>query len=123
MKIIEAINAIDDIYPNTYTQEEKVGWLSNLDEKVKKTIIDTHEDGEKVVFEGYNSNTPLDTELLIPSPYTDVYLFWLQSKIDYWNGEIGRYNNSISAYNAEYTAFENAYNRAHRPITKTLKFF
>ena len=123
MKIIEAINAIDDIYPNTYTQEEKIGWLSNLDEKVKKNIIDTHEGGENVVFEGYTADTPLDTELLIPSPYTDVYLYWLQAKIDYWNSEMGRYNNSISTYNAEYTAFENAYNREHRPITKKLKFF
>lgn len=123
MTIIEALNAIDDIYPNTCTQEEKIAWLSTLDEKVKKNVIDTHEDGESVSFERYTTKTPLDTELLIPSPYTDVYLYWLQAKIDYWNGEMGRYNNSISNYNAEYTAFANAYNREHRPIAKTLKFF
>ena len=123
MKIIEALNAIDDIYPNTCTTEEKVGWLSTLDEKVKKSIIDTHEGGDNVVFERYTADTSLDTELLIPSPYTDVYLYWLQAKIDYWNGETKRYNNSISQYNAEYRAFENAYNREHRPIAKTLKFF
>ncbi len=123
MTIIEAINAIDDIYPNTYTEEEKIGWLSTLDERVKKNIIDTHEGGENVVFEGYTADTPLSTELLIPRQYSDVYLFWMQAKIDYWNAEMGRYNNSISQYNAEYRAFENAYNREHRPIAKTLKFF
>jgi hypothetical protein len=52
-----------------------------------------------------------------------VYLFWLQSKIDYWNGEMGKYNNSISMYNTAYATFERAYNREHKPISKKLKFF
>lgn len=123
MTIIEAINRIDAVNPNNYTQNEKVAWLSTLDGVIKKEIIDTHEGADAVTFNGYNDETPVDTVLLVPAPYDEVYLFWLQSKIDYWNAEMGKYNNSISMYNAAYSNFEKAYNREHKPISKKLKFF
>lgn len=123
MTIIEAINRIDAVNPNNYTQNEKVAWLSTLDGVIKKEIIDTHEGAEAVTFNGYSDETPVDTVLLVPAPYDEVYLFWLQSKIDYWNAEMGKYNNSISMYNAAYSNFEKAYNREHKPISKKLKFF
>lgn len=123
MTIIEAINRIDAVNPNNYSQPEKVLWLSTLDGVIKKEIIDTHEGAEAVTFTGYNAETPLDTELIVPAPYDEVYLFWLQSKIDYWNAEMGKYNNSIAMYNTAYSTFEKAYNREHKPISKKLKFF
>lgn len=123
MTIIEAINRIDAVNPNNYTQQEKVAWLSTLDGVIKKEIIDTHEGADAVTFNGYNEDTPVDTVLLVPAPYDEVYLFWLQSKIDYWNGEMSKYNNSIAMYNTAYATFEKAYNREHRPISKKLKFF
>ena len=123
MTIIEAINRIDAVHPNNYTQHDKVAWISTLDGVIKKEIIDTHEGAEAVSFSGYTDDTPADTELLVPAPYDEVYLFWLQSKIDYWNGEMGKYNNSISMYNTAYSNFEKAYNREHKPISKKLKFF
>lgn len=123
MTIIEAINRIDAVNPNNYSQPEKVAWLSTLDGVIKKEIIDTHEGAEAVTFTGYNEQTPLDTVLLAPAPYDELYLFWLQSKIDYWNAEMGKYNNSIAMYNTAYSTFEKAYNREHKPISKKLKFF
>lgn len=123
MTIIEAINRIDAVNPNNYSQTEKVAWLSTLDGVIKKEIIDTHEGAEAVTFNGYNAETPLDTELIVPAPYDEVYLFWLQSKIDYWNAEMGKYNNSIAMYNTAYSTFEKAYNRENKPISKKLKFF
>ena len=49
MKISEAINQLDELKHNTYTQSNKVQWLSRLDAMVKKQIIDTHEGGEDIV--------------------------------------------------------------------------
>ena len=123
MTIIEAINRIDAVNPNNYSQPEKVAWLSTLDGVIKAEIIDTHEGAEAVTFSGYTEETPVDTVLLVPAPYDEVYLFWLQSKIDYWNGEMGKYNNSVAMYNTAYATFERAYNREHKPISKKLKFF
>lgn len=123
MTIIEAINRIDSVKPNGYTQAEKMRWLSTLDGIVKTNIIDTHEGAEGISFDGYTEETNLTTKLLVPAPYDEMYLFWLESKIDYWNGEMGRYNNSISMYNAAFAEFERYYNRTHMPKGKKHKFF
>lgn len=123
MTIIELITDVDALKPNGYEQPYKVQWLSQLDSRVKQDIIDTHECGEDVVFNGYNDDTPIDTELLIPHPYDEVYRFWLEAQIDYANGEYTKYNNSMAMFNTAYSAFERYYNRTHMPKGKELKFF
>ena len=75
------------------------------------------------MFEAYDDTTDLDTELLAPAPYDDVYIRWLETRIDYANGEYGKYNNSMVAYNDFYDSFKNHYNRNHMPKGKALKFF
>lgn len=123
MTIIEAINRIDTLKPNNYTQDDKVKWLSNLDGIIKKEIIDTHVGGEDIVFNGYDSNTPIETALIVPAPYDDLYIKWLESQIDYTNAEYSKYNNSVTAYNTAYSAFERYYNRQNMPKSTKLKFF
>lgn len=123
MTLIEAINKIDALKPNGYSQSDKIAWLSQLDGLIKKQIIDTHEGGEFVVFEAYGENTPLDTPLIAEAPYDSVYLSWLEACIDYANGEYARYNNTATKYNGDFSAFERYYNRTHMPIGKKLKFF
>ena len=121
MKIIEAINRIDSLKHNTYTQRDKVAWLSELDSMVKKEIIDTH-DGE-VAFTGYDDSTDLQTELLITAPYDKAYLLWLEAQIDYTNGEYDKYNNAMDMFNTAYDGYKNYYNRTHMPKGKKFKFF
>lgn len=123
MTIMDAINRIDNLKPNRYDQGEKIRWLSSLDERVKKEIIDTHDGFEDVVHDKYTEETSLTTMLLVPSPYDDVYLYWLEAQIDYWNGEYSKYNNSIEMFNTSYTAFANYYNRTHMSKGRKFKFF
>ena len=122
MTILEATSIIDSIKPNNYTQPEKVRWLSELDGMIKTNIIDTHEGGSDVSFEGYTESTDYDTTLLVPAPYEDIYIKWLESKIDYANAEYAKYNNTRNAFNAIYEEFENHYNRHHMPIQHRLKY-
>ena len=122
MKIIEAINRIDSLKHNTYTQADKVEWLSRLDAMVKKHIIDTHE-GDEVTFTGYDDSTSLQVELLVPAPYDEVYLRWMEAQIDYYNGEYERYNNAIDMFNTAYEGYKNYYNRTHKPKGNKFKFF
>ena len=123
MKIIEAINRTDSTKHNAYSQSEKVAWLSTLDSMVKRLVIDTHNDGEDITFTGYDSDVDPETELLIPAPFDDAYLHWLEAKIDYANGEYSKYNNSIDMFNTAWTAYQNHYNRTHMPKGKSMKFF
>lgn len=121
MRIIEAIKKIDTLKHNTYGQPEKIEWLSVLDGKVKE-MMDAYE-GDPVEFFGYNEHTDLDTVLLIPEPYTEVYLRWLEAQIDYYNGEYKKYNNAILMYNAEWKSFVRWYNRTHMPKGHNIKYF
>lgn len=123
MTISEAINKTDSLKPNTYGQETKIYWLSNLDGIVFNKIIKTHEGAENEEFKGYFDDTPLDTELIISAPYDDIYVKWLESQIDYANREYDKYNNSIVAYNDAYAEYERHYNRTHMPKGKNFKYF
>ena len=123
MKIIEAINRVDDLKPNDYSQVEKVAWLSKLDWMVKTEIIDNYEGGEDISFDGYDVDIPIDTELLVSKPYEALYIPWLEAQIDYANGEYVKYNNSITMFNTIYAAFTRYYNRTHTPKTEKFKIF
>lgn len=122
MTINEAITKLDDLKHNTYSQTNKIEWLSRLDAMVKKFVIDTHE-GEEVTFNGYNDSTDVNTELLVNAPFDDVYLLWMEAQIDYYNGEYEKYNNSIDRFNESYSSYQNHYNRTHMPKGKKFKFF
>jgi hypothetical protein len=121
--LIEAINRADALFPNAYKQSEKIYWLSTLDGIIKREIIDTYEGFEGVDFNGYNENTPLHTQLLVPAPYDEVYIRYLEMQINYTNGEFGRYNNSVEMYDEAYSAFKKYYGRTHVHRGKKFKFF
>ena len=115
MTIMEAISRIDEIKPNSFSQGEKVQWLSTLDGLIKSEIIDTHEGGEGIVFNGYTDETPITTELLVSAPHDLIYIRWLESQMDYAMGEYGRYANTATAYNDIYSLYEKHYNKTHMP--------
>ena len=123
MTVIEAVNRIDSVKPNNYTQADKVAWLSQLDGRVKAEIIDTHEDAPVVNFSGYDKDTPLSTTLLVPYPYDELYPLWLEARIDYANSEYTRYNNSMAMFNTAYADYERYYNRTHMPHGTNLRLF
>ena len=122
MKVMEAIDRTDSLKHNTYTYGEKVEWLSRLDGIVKAQIIDTHEDGDDIVFDGYTEKD-MDKELLIPMPFDEVYIRGLEAQIDYYNGEIERYNNSVMMFMNAYDTYSRHYNRQHLPKGEKLKYW
>ena len=122
MKVREAIDRIDGLKHNTYTDGEKIGWLSLIDGIIKDQIIDTHEDGDEITFNGY-TDEDMETEMLVPAPYDVLYLRWLEAQIDYSNGEYDKYNNAIIMYQTSYDAFANHYRRTHMPKTAAFKYF
>lgn len=111
MTIREAIDRVDNLLFNTYTDAEKVAWLSRLDERVALLVMGTGSAGGP----WYTKDTETETELLVPSPFDEIYIHWLMAQINYANGEIDKYNNAIALYNAEYEAYEKWHHRNTRP--------
>ena len=179
MTIQEAITQVDTSLSNTYTQKEKIGWLSLLDQRVKTLIIDTHEGVNKreeiekyilnhkktheesvveymkvyevtreeaerkmvydeisykeakahieatrndISFRGYDEKTELDRKLLVPAPFDEMYLRWLEAQIFYRYHEEDRYNNAMDVFNTLWAEYRNYYNRQHMPLGQRLKF-
>jgi hypothetical protein len=123
MTVMEAIGHVDAVKPNGYSQNEKLRWLSVLDGTVKAEIIDTHEGAENVIFAPYGEHTDFLQELLVPAPYDEVYIRWLEAQIDYASGEYGKYNNSVKLFNTAYAAYEKYYNRTHLPRANAFAHF
>lgn len=122
MTIREAITKLDALVYNTYSDTEKREWLSNVDANIKHAVIDTHEGGDDVIFNGYDNNTPDDTELLAPAPYDSMYIRWMESQIHYHNGENASYNASTILFNAEFNSYAQWYTRNHTPLSKGSRF-
>lgn len=149
MNIATAINLTDDLYPNQYSVETKVRWLSQLDLSIKQDILDNYlKDGEKAKPPCIFCESPLDLpiqppkteeddetspfpydpgnleqELLVEAPFDDLYLTFLQMKVEEANGDAARYNNSAVMYNSQYSAYEKWYNKTHTPKPIHLHYF
>ena len=116
MKIREAIETVDRLLPNQYETPDKVRWLSELDGIVYRDIICTHEhEKEPEPFTGYEEDVDLETVLLIPWPYDEIYRWYLGMKICDANGETTKYSNEAAKYNSYYQGCFNAYNQAYMP--------
>lgn len=115
MTIGQAIDRIDEMYPNHFETATKIAWLSELDGKVHTEILKSHV-GDVADFSGYSLESDPDTVLLIPFPYDNVYHRYLEMMITQEYKEIERYNQAAALYNAAYLEFANFYNRSHMPL-------
>jgi hypothetical protein len=122
MTIREAIKRVDGLKFNTYTDSEKIMWLSNLDWDVKRNILDRHEGSNCWSFWGYTSETEQDIKLLVPPPWDEMYIRWLEAQIDYHNGENERYNASILRFSDLFQDYAAHYRRTHMPLTGGSRF-
>ena len=113
MKAMDIIERVDLLEPNDYSPEQKLHWLSTLDGKIFRELIETHEGAEIDALPAYVNG---DEELIIGAPYgEDVYYYYLQAMIAAENSETQRYNKRMTLFNAAYQGWTNFYNRTHRP--------
>lgn len=113
MKICEAISQINSLKPNTYSDKQKIYWLNQLESMVKRLVIDTHEGGDQIAFDGFNENTSVETQLFMPSPFDMAYIYWLEAQIHYTNEDIDMYNSAIMMFNATFSEYKADYKRNH----------
>lgn len=113
MKIIEAINQIDSLKPNTYSVKQKIYWLSQLEAMVKVQVIDTHEGGDQIPFDGFTEDTDTQTQLFMPAPFDMAYIYWLEAQIHYANEDIDMYNSAIMMFNTAFREYKDHYTKTH----------
>ena len=122
MTILEAINWIDEHKPNTYSQEDKIKWLNDLDHNVYNTICQ-YESEYEPYWQRYTPQTDPNQEMLIGDPYDSIYVHWLESRIDYYNGEYAKFNNTNAVFQADLREWEKYWNRNHLPKGRIIRYF
>jgi len=104
---MEMILHVDEMRPNAVDQALKFRWLDELEGRIYNEILASHE--------GFESFSPSDSELTVPSPYDEMYIYWLFMKMDYINGETERFNNDALMHNTAWVNYANYINRTHAP--------
>lgn len=119
MTIQEAIDEIDRIKANAFPVEQKISWLNEVDMMVWHEIFLAHVGmPPESKFDGYDQDTNKSTRLLVPWPYTDIYIKYMAAKMDDAYRETGEYEKSSNAFNTAYKVFGDFWRRTHMPITR-----
>lgn len=142
MKISEAIERADKLLNNNnYSEQHKIDWLAELDERILREVFINHEglcDIEELGWIAYlrNKFLPLyesigaeaktteelsvtaDEELLLPMQYQDIYIYFLLYKYALHGGERERAEYYAAEYRGLYEQFTRWVTRTYKPIQK-----
>lgn len=103
----KAIEIVDRLKPNSYSDEDKLRWINELEGMVQRLVIQADNITQLAYPEDMNK------ELLVPFPFDDIYTLFLEAKVDYYNREYGNYNNSAIMFEAQFNEYKKAYIREH----------
>jgi len=121
MTINRALELIDNTHPSQYDRDTKIGWLSDLDKKTYEMQLN-HEGTWALDFGGYTANTSGDTEMLIPSPYDEIYPTYLDMKISLNDRDYAFYNNAAVLFEQAWKNYTDHVNRTCKPVVKNRIF-
>ena len=110
----EAISYFDEQCPNQYSRENKIAWISELDELIFENIIKNRENPEITEFTPYNGETDGSSELLVPFMFREIYRYFIEKSVAYSNRETISYNNALQMFEAYYDNYYSWYNRNHK---------
>ena len=111
MTIGQAISQTRKLSGNAVEDATLCRWLSELDGRL---MLDFYKGGEWM---SYSLPDDEDHELLVPFPWDELYVHYLEAMVYYSNGEFERYRNSYEMYNKKELDFRQWYARTHVPIT------
>ena len=119
MTLQEALDLTDEMKPNLMSRKLKVKYIQELEQLIHAEVLLKHmhrpDQREKPE---YSEDTDPGTAMLVPDPYSMVYVYWLMSKIDLVNQEDARYNNDRMQFENAYMTMCDWWNRTYMPIPR-----
>lgn len=122
MTLQEALDQLDELKPNMMSRKLKVKYLSEIEQLIYDEIVTRHEHDPELGKPAYTEDTDPGTVMLIPDPYSMVYVYWLMTKVDIQNQEDARYNIDRMHFESSYDTMSDWYTREHMPISKVREF-
>lgn len=123
MTLQEALDITDEMKPNMMKRDLKIKYLTEIEQLIHGEIVMNHEHAEEEEEKPvYTEETQEDTVLIVPDPYSMVYVYWLMSKIDIQNQEDARYNIDRAHFENAYDTMSDWWTRTHMPKQKVREF-
>lgn len=101
MTVSQVIQAVDEVKPNAFSNEEKTRWLNEVEGMVQTEVLLFA--SEEVITYSYEQDK--DAELLVQPPHDKLYPAYLEACVDYANGEYEKYQNTMQMFNAFFGEF------------------
>jgi len=121
MTRIEAINQFKELRKGQpFDEKTLVRWLSDFEGQVYSEVILTHKDSEGISYKPFSRldksyESDKNLPLLIPEPYSKVYIYYLLSQADFHLNERERYVYSRGEFEKAYDKFKKYYHSRHAP--------
>ncbi|MBR1969595.1 MAG: hypothetical protein IKA17_04485 [Clostridia bacterium] len=109
MTINKAIERAMRLHPDTFTDEQKSEWISELDGKIALETMHLPQ------FKKYEFPDSGETELLAKAPYDNIYELYIIAMGDFHSGETASYAVSAAMFMRAYEEFRKNYIRTHIP--------
>lgn len=104
MTVRECIEFVDDVKPNAFTAEAKLAWVSQIEGRIASEIF-LLAPAELARFRFTSALADGGKELLVNSPYDDIYIAYLTAKVDSKNGEFNRMSTAAQSFNRLWDEF------------------
>lgn len=103
------IEEAQKLHPDSFPDSLKARWLSELDGKImSETML-------RSGFVPYQFPKDADKELLVESPYDNIYALYIIAMSDFFSGEMENYAVSAALFDTAYAEFRKNYLRNHIP--------
>jgi hypothetical protein len=103
MTIAQAISLADELAPNAYSTAVKLQWLNHIEGRLAlEVFLMAPAEAEETY---HYTAADLDKELLVGTPYDDLYTWYLRSQIDLAHAEYDKAQNDTAMFNAAWTEF------------------
>ena len=100
--------------PNEYQDEWALKQVDELKDRIMHELMAGYEQPwDGVLQAGYEYLPYEDGELITPSPYHKIYVYWVMAQIDLANSEYDRYNNDLMLFNAAWQEYANYVSRTY----------
>lgn len=131
--VAEIISQYNTERPNSVEDAQKVLWLRKCERMIINEILVSHEHdleeetrvelkvvGSHLVvtgagsFEEHIDSFGMDSYLLVPEPYDDLYIHYLDQRIALNNNDKTRYNTAAAQYNNALLTYQQYVNRTYK---------
>ena len=82
MTVSQVIQAVDEVKPNAFSNEEKIRWLNEVEGMVQTEVLLFA--SEEVITYSYEQDK--DAQLLVQPPHDKLYPAYLEARVDYGCG-------------------------------------